>query len=706
MVWYRDRSYFLATLSIPEVTMPELPEIRWITQNLQKEITGEEIGEVLLYHPNTVEMEGRSTNMINKQLEEAIKGYKIREVSNRGKIIILDLHYPVSMIPEQLICRRALLIHFSFTGWLIPSWAKEVSPRRFLHPMDPKKHTRMTLRTYKGDIYLTDPRCLARVRLFDSKEDALRSKHLKDMGPDADTIQGRAALLSHMKKSGRRIRDLIMDQKVIAGVGNYLCVNSRSRILLEEKEIKGETLPQFELEYKRFCEGRSNQGVSISVLYRQAEKFGIESLPKAVCFDSREGKRVLKPIKRVFKRRLVRSEELLKLKTRAGTLYLTEDHLVRSPSGCYKAVRDLTERDRISTYLPLLTDYQMEVMVGTILGDSEVKRQGDILSVRIMHGEAQIPYLEFKRRVFSNLVNGENFGEFSQRKAKDGRIVRVFYKDLSPVLGLEDVPGFVLKGGRLFITKEYLKVLTPRSWAIWFYDDGHLQVREGRRSRANISMTKRSLGEVEVVRSVLGELGFETSKVRDERVRDKDRGWRVDFNVESTEKFLKWIAPYFPSRILLYKNPYAKEEEIPQVIQPGVDGREKPEVRKDLPNSVRSERSVYDLEIEEAHNYYANGIGVHNCCEILYRAGLHGAEPAKSLTIAQAEHLGVCINQIIHLAETEDNKDWWEVFQKKETSDGYPVVREEWNRRGHFVCYNKQPPPVGWIERISKVGSR
>lgn len=44
--------------------------------------------------------------------------------------------------------------------------------------------------------------------------------------------------------------------------------------------------------------------------------------------------------------------------------------------------------------------------------------------------------------------------------------------------------------------------------------------------------------------------------------------------------------------------------------------------------------SVYDLEIEETHNYYANAINVHNCNEALGRLQLSPFEPVKDFNEA------------------------------------------------------------------------
>jgi formamidopyrimidine-DNA glycosylase len=133
------------------------------------------------------------------------------------------------------------LVHFKFTGWLIPSWVENPAPRRFLHPMDPGKHTRMEINTDRGTVFLTDPRCLSRTWIYPSLKAALTGNELKAMAPDVDTEAGIRSLLVGISRTGRRIRDVIMDQRLAAGIGNYLCCEALYRAGLHGAE-KAKTL--------------------------------------------------------------------------------------------------------------------------------------------------------------------------------------------------------------------------------------------------------------------------------------------------------------------------------------------------------------------------------------------------------------------------------------------------------------------------------
>jgi ribonucleoside-diphosphate reductase alpha chain len=60
---------------------------------------------------------------------------------------------------------------------------------------------------------------------------------------------------------------------------------------------------------------------------------------------------------------------------------------------------------------------------------------------------------------------------------------------------------------------------------------------------------------------------------------------------------------------------------------------------------------VFDITVKNNHNFYANGILVHNCQEII-----HPTKPIKSIDDKDGE-IGICILSALNLLELEDDKD-------------------------------------------------
>jgi len=154
--------------------------------------------------------------------------FTFNKVDRRGKFLLIHVGAPGEH-------DRVILSHLGFTGWWVPSWAEKTVPLRFLHNVQ-EKDVRIMFGTDKGVLRVIDPRALSRMRIYCSEEEALTSRHLVKMGPDADTPAAEIALANALPKTGRRIRDVIMDQQIVCGIGNYLCCEILYRALLHGHE--------------------------------------------------------------------------------------------------------------------------------------------------------------------------------------------------------------------------------------------------------------------------------------------------------------------------------------------------------------------------------------------------------------------------------------------------------------------------------------
>ncbi len=195
-----------------ENTMPEAPEVRWMCKNLQF-IVGARINDFTVYRGEVVSFgdtqftkrEDEATLFLQETLNEA----SILSIENRGKFTIIETN------------KATILTHLGFTGWWIPQNAPEHRPRKFIHTLK-EENIRLVIHTDRGPLKYLDPRLFGRNRIYPTKQQAIESRHLNRMGPDADTELGINVLLKAIPKSGRRIKDLIMDQQLVSGVGNYL----------------------------------------------------------------------------------------------------------------------------------------------------------------------------------------------------------------------------------------------------------------------------------------------------------------------------------------------------------------------------------------------------------------------------------------------------------------------------------------------------
>jgi formamidopyrimidine-DNA glycosylase len=171
--------------------MPELPEVQTVVDNLNKlKLVGCSITGAKVYWPRTIA--GMSPAAFCKK----IKGRTIRQITRRGKYIVIGLSQGLT-----------LLIHLRMTGHL--NW----EPRGKLR----NKHEHVILEMgEKRELRFQDTRKFGRVVLTGNSEAVLGK-----LGPEPLEDGFTVAHFSEMLHSCRRqIKPLLLDQKFIAGLGN------------------------------------------------------------------------------------------------------------------------------------------------------------------------------------------------------------------------------------------------------------------------------------------------------------------------------------------------------------------------------------------------------------------------------------------------------------------------------------------------------
>jgi recombination protein RecA len=292
----------------------------------------------------------------------------------------------------------------------------------------------------------------------------------------------------------------------------------------------------------------------------------------------------------------------------------TENHLVRTPGG-WREAGELIAGDRVmASETHRLSDMQWQVVLGSLLGDGNLapnRRDRDGVRFRLGHGAKQREYLDWKVSLLGNIPH-------SRRESEKGAI----FADFTPLPELGELQRTVYMGdGKRTITEEYLKALTPLALAIWFMDDGCFTLRsKGRQAR-----TAGGSGRVQFGVEALSE-GSRNRLV--EYLRDThgyDVSWRLSganrkavltFSTPSSRRFLTLIAPYVhPSMdYKLLEDLRGRFDVTPEFVEPRV----RPVPARVLDVHVKPPtRSMhkFDIEVEGSHNYFADGVMVHNSPE-------------------------------------------------------------------------------------------
>ncbi len=292
----------------------------------------------------------------------------------------------------------------------------------------------------------------------------------------------------------------------------------------------------------------------------------------------------------------------------------TENHLIRTPGG-WREAGELIAGDRVLTSeTARLSDTQWQTILGGLMGDGHLAPNGrDRAGVRyrLGHGAQQVDYLDWKVAMLGNIEH--------TRTTRPTGAVHVDFRPLAELGELRDVVYF--GDGKKHITTEYLKALTPLALAVWFMDDGSFTVRsDGLQAR-----TVGGSGPVEFgVESMSpGSRDRLVDYLRDEH--GVECGWTVrgaaqkavlQMTTAGSARFQEIVAPYVhPSMdyklLPRLRGQFAVEPEFVEpreVLVPNrvLEVKVKPQTRS---------MDRFDIEVEGTHNYFVDGVMVHNSPE-------------------------------------------------------------------------------------------
>jgi len=189
--------------------MPELPEVETIRRGLVKTIVGKKI----------VDFDDRDAKVVQVAKKD-IAGAKITDVRRRAKVIIVDLDNS-----------KSLVFHMKMTGQLI--WESCEGDAQFClrnrkgggHPDKawleslPNKHTRAIFHfDDKSVLYFNDIRRFGWVRLANSE--GLMANSNLGVEPLGNDLTVNYLIKFARRYPNRKVKQFIMDQTIIAGVGN------------------------------------------------------------------------------------------------------------------------------------------------------------------------------------------------------------------------------------------------------------------------------------------------------------------------------------------------------------------------------------------------------------------------------------------------------------------------------------------------------
>lgn len=188
--------------------MPELPEVETVRLGLMRLLPGLMIKEVAFDWPKSF------PNSV-ADVDNFVVGAKVVSVKRRAKVLLIELSSKYSMV-----------IHLKMTGQLVFRSPSEQfgagHPNESLIGELPDKSTRVTITfTNKRQLFFNDQRKFGWVRLIPTAE-VMNLDFFRKVGPEplASDFTWEQFRERCMRRKNSNIKAVLLDQTVIAGVGN------------------------------------------------------------------------------------------------------------------------------------------------------------------------------------------------------------------------------------------------------------------------------------------------------------------------------------------------------------------------------------------------------------------------------------------------------------------------------------------------------
>lgn len=183
--------------------MPELPEVETIRRQLEETLIGASITSIEIRVPKIFVGDPAS-----------LKGERITRVGRAGKYLLIYFK-----------SGRGLIIHLKMTGRIVIGQSDNSDNQRTQTIRKSEldyllaKHTRAVISLTSGrKIFFWDTRMFGYIRVEDNLQSAVDNLQ-KKLGPEPWGI-GDQEFLRRLKKTKRAVKTVILDQSILAGVGN------------------------------------------------------------------------------------------------------------------------------------------------------------------------------------------------------------------------------------------------------------------------------------------------------------------------------------------------------------------------------------------------------------------------------------------------------------------------------------------------------
>jgi hypothetical protein len=186
-----------------------------------------------------------------------------------------------------------------------------------------------------------------------------------------------------------------------------------------------------------------------------------------------------------------------------------------------------------------LSQKQLNVIFGTLLGDASLSLDGDSIVYSVSHCNRQHGYIDYTHEIIGH-------GSMSKIIQKSGFAPgSIYYHFVYRNKGaLSKIWDKVMRNGKKKVNLEWLNNITPEALAYWFMDDGSSVWVGRKKNYVRISFATYSFDkyEVELLSKLLANFCLH-SKVYHSKRKNHGKGFSIVISQSDSNKFMNLVSP-------------------------------------------------------------------------------------------------------------------------------------------------------------------
>lgn len=344
-----------------------------------------------------------------------------------------------------------------------------------------------------------------------------------------------------------------------------------------------------------------------------------KSIEEVICYDERTQEFTKSPIEGWHCNKFPTAEWYkIVTKYHTGSGRFTPEHRVLTECG-WKEVSTLTSEDKIASQEPNLTDIELQVILGSLLGDGSLRKKTRA-NLRIGHCKQQQDYLFWKsnllKRLGARIVQVTD--NFIAVDTKSSKVLASLYDE-------------IYENAKRSIKKDWIEKLSPLGITIWYLDDGGISIKrkngnDRKKDSWAMRISTQSFPENQI--KILQEWLLGTYSISTKTI--ENRGLVLTFDRANAIKFFHLIENYVPLS-MEYKLPpefrgrFLEVKPVPPIgiyYEPIISVQ-----RANVSKTSGSYKTAYCIDVKDTHNFITQSGVTHNSKYYIRRLRVNKNEP-------------------------------------------------------------------------------